>query len=52
MFISELEGLPLVTEIDEDGEYDGELLLRKEVPKQLPSSEADLIAMQTLDTAA
>ena len=51
MFISE-EFLPLATATNEDGEDDGELLLRRKIPKQLPSSEADLIAMQALNTAA
>ena len=48
MFISE-EGLPIVTTTDENDE-DDELLLRMKIPKQLPPGEADLIAMQALET--
>ena len=51
MFISE-EGLPLVPTDEDDEDDDRELLLRKKIPKQLPSGEADLVAMQTLDSAA
>ena len=48
-FISE-EGLPLKTANDNDD--DDQLLLRMKIPKQLPPSGADLIAMQALDSAA
>ena len=48
-FVSE-EGLPLETEGDDDD--DGQLFMRMKIPKQLPPSEADQIAMQTLDSAA
>ena len=38
-FISDPEGLPLVTNKDD------EVLLTKKIPKQLPNGEADLMAM-------
>ena len=50
-FISE-EGLPLTTATNEDDNDDDQLFLRMKIPKQLPPSDADQIAMQTLNSAA